>query len=276
MNIFFDIGGSNMRIGKSDDFLRLADVKITKTPASPEEGMEILGEYVRTHGQPDSITGCIAGVISRDGDILKSPNLSQWEGFQLQKEISTRLGVKDVDIKNDALIAGLGESVFGAGKGLSRVVYLTIGTGFGGSLIVDSKVSGQDIGFEPGYQIIDVQDSNGEVAYLEGLVSGSAVQRLRGKPAENIPQTDPMWSNLAQKLAIGINNAVMMWRPDIVILGGSMVDVSPSIQVNEVVNHFNKLKKVFDKPPSIVRGDLGFEVGLYGAMAYRKQLMSLE
>jgi glucokinase len=50
---------------------------------------------------------------------------------------------------------GLGEAVFGAGKGREIVVYMTISTGVGGARIVGGKIDASAMGFEPGHQIID-------------------------------------------------------------------------------------------------------------------------
>jgi len=75
-----------------------------------------------------------------------------------------------VFIENDASIVGLGEAVSGAGMGEEIVVYITVSTGVGGTRIVSGEIDEHAYGFEPGHELINMQDS------LEDLVSGTAVE----------------------------------------------------------------------------------------------------
>src|SRR5437763_2335353 len=71
--------------------------------------------------------------------IIKSHRIEGWDGFPLADWISDLTGLPSV-LGNDADVAGLAEALFGAGKGLSPVFYVTIGSGIGGGLILGGEI----------------------------------------------------------------------------------------------------------------------------------------
>jgi glucokinase len=73
------------------------------------------------------------------GRSIKSHQIEGWDNFPLREWASQLLGVPAV-IGNDADVAGLGEAQFGAGKGLSPIFYITVGTGIGGGFILDGHI----------------------------------------------------------------------------------------------------------------------------------------
>jgi glucokinase len=71
--------------------------------------------------------------------VIKSHQIEGWDDFPLAKWIADLVGLPAV-LGNDADVAGLAEALFGAGKGLSPVFYITIGSGIGGGLIVNGEI----------------------------------------------------------------------------------------------------------------------------------------
>ncbi|HEY1376272.1 MAG TPA: ROK family protein [Gemmataceae bacterium] len=71
--------------------------------------------------------------------VLKSHQVGGWEGFPLADWAEEALGLPTA-LGNDADCAALAEALFGAGKGLSPVFYMTIGSGIGGGLVVNGEV----------------------------------------------------------------------------------------------------------------------------------------
>jgi glucokinase len=71
--------------------------------------------------------------------IIKSHQIEGWDNFPLADWIG---GVVELPaaLGNDADVAGLAEALFGAGKGLSPIFYITIGSGIGGGLIIDGEI----------------------------------------------------------------------------------------------------------------------------------------
>jgi glucokinase len=71
--------------------------------------------------------------------VIKSHQIQGWDDFPLADWLAEMLGWP-VALGNDADVAGLAEALFGAGKGLSPVFYITIGSGIGGALIIDGEI----------------------------------------------------------------------------------------------------------------------------------------
>src|SRR3954452_19283158 len=71
--------------------------------------------------------------------IIKSHQIEGWDDFPLADWVGGLLGWPAV-LGNDADVAGLAEALFGAGKGLSPIYYITIGSGIGGGLIVNGEI----------------------------------------------------------------------------------------------------------------------------------------
>lgn len=71
--------------------------------------------------------------------IIKSHQIEGWDNFPLADWIGDITGLPSV-LGNDADVAGLAEALFGAGKGLSPIFYITIGSGIGGGLIINGEI----------------------------------------------------------------------------------------------------------------------------------------
>ncbi len=71
--------------------------------------------------------------------VIKSHQIEGWDNFPLADWIAELLGLPTA-LGNDADVAGLAEALFGAGKGLSPIFYITIGSGIGGGLIVNGEI----------------------------------------------------------------------------------------------------------------------------------------
>jgi glucokinase len=71
--------------------------------------------------------------------VIKSHQISGWDGFTLASWISDLLELPAA-LGNDADVAGLAEALFGAGKGVSPVFYVTVGSGIGGGFIIDGQI----------------------------------------------------------------------------------------------------------------------------------------
>src|SRR5262249_26165058 len=99
-----------------------------------------------------------------------------------------------VALGNDADVAGLAEALFGAGKGLSPVFYVTVGSGIGGGLIIDGRIH-RGVGrgaAEIGHLRVPL---GGRWVPLEGVASGWGMQQ---RAAGRVPCDGPL---TVQKLA---------------------------------------------------------------------------
>ncbi len=274
--MLFDIGGTKTRIALSTGGKTFGEPKVIPTPKDFEKGILLFRDAALelSGGKKiEAVAGGIAGPIDREKTMLvNSPHISGWIRKPLKKELEKALGAQ-VYIENDAAMVGLGEAAFGKGKGKRVVVYMTVSTGVGGSRIVNGRIDESAMGFEPGHQIIDptgslCPDCKSVPGYLERYISGSAIERRYKKKAYEI--FDPkVWEEEARLLAYGLNNTIVHWSPDIVILGGS---VTRRIPLNRVRFHLRRIMKIFPKVPPVERAVLGDFGGLYGAMYFLKNL----
>lgn len=274
--ILFDIGGTKTRIALSTDLKSIEKVEHFKTPASFEDGLKKMIETIE--GLSDKKVVAIAGGIrgplneAKTG-IVNDTALSKWAGKSLVGALQEHFDVP-VFLENDAAVAGLGEAIFGAGKGLDIIAYHTVSTGVGGVKIEDGDIDHASIGFEPGHQVLDIDRTIlGEdiVPTLENLVSGTAVEQRFGIKPYEIPQSDIVWDELAEYLAQGLHNTILYWSPDAIILGGSMIIGDPRIEVDAVRKYTVAALDSFVPCPFITTAKLGDEAGLYGAMAILKK-----
>ncbi len=257
MYLVFDIGGTNIRIATSQDGKTLDRIESTPTPTNFSEAMSIFKQIALKLTQGEKIKAAAGGVRR-----LNHPTIPLWVGEPLKQSLEKILNTAAY-LENDAALAGLGEAVLGAGKGKKIVAYITVSTGIGGARIVNGSIDQNSLGFEPGNQIISLDNPPG---YLEKYISGSALEKKYGVKGEKL--VDPKaWDEVAKILAIGLNNVIVFWSPDIVVLGGS---VAKSIPLENVNIYLKEILKIFPQVPEVVRISLGNEGGLYGALEYLK------
>jgi len=271
MYIVADIGGTKMRIAKSEDLQTIGEPLIIDTPQKYSEGVADIIRVCRqmsAGGPIEAMAFAITGVVSDDGKIpLTSPHLPDWKEKPLAREVEAALSTK-VHLLNDTAQVGLGEAVFGAGKGSRILVYVTVSTGVNGVRIVEGKIDPAAFGFEIGGQYLFVGESE---RTLEDLVSGRAVQEKYEVRPKEIEKDSPVWEELAKLFAYGLHNTILHWSPDRVVLGGSMFN-EVGISVERVKFHAGQIMRKFPALPEIVHSKLGDVGGLWGGIARLKQL----
>ncbi len=275
MYLLFDIGGTKMRIAFSPDGNAFGTPGIIPTPRDFKKGVLLFRDIALelSGGRKiDAVAGGIAGPLDREKTMLvNSPHISGWIGKPLKEELQKVLKAP-VYIENDAAMVGLGEAIYGKGKGRRVVVYMTISTGVGGSRIIDGKIDESAMGFEPGHQIIDpigalCPECKSVPGYLERYISGSAIEKRYRKKSYEISNPG-VWEEVARFLAYGLNNTIVHWSPDVVVLGGS---VAGKIPLSRVRFHLRKIMKIFPKIPPIEKAVLGDIGGLYGALHFLRR-----
>ena len=281
MYILFDIGGTNMRVALSRDGETFGDPKIIPTPKDFDAGMLALKNIATelTHGeQIMGAAGGIAGTLSRDrATFLNGPHLAGWNGKPIKAALEGAFGAPTY-VENDTAIVGLGEAVAGAGKGYPIVAYITVSTGVGGVRIVNQKIDVSAMGFEPGHQIFDAggglhdKSVGGRGIDLEGYISGTAIsERYLKKPYEITDEA--FWDDMARLLAYGLHNTIVHWSPDIVVIGGSMMN-KIGIPIDRVHAHLKGILHIFPELPVIAHSALADIGGIHGALVYIKQRLS--
>lgn len=273
MYLVFDIGKTKMRLATYSEDEGLGIEHIAQVPESFADFAQEFSIAAKKCSQGVDIKAAVGGIgMPLNKDRTTSVG-RHWVDEPIKETLEKELGVP-VYLHNDAAMVGLGEAVHGAGVGYNVVAYVTVSTGVGGARIVNGEIDEYSVGFEPGHQIIDPDktlclECAGNT--LEEYVSGAAIAKRFEKPPYEIPQSDPLWNELAQFLAYGLNNIIVHWRPDVVVLGGSMIVGDPAILIKDIQKHLKNTLTIFPEAPPVVLAQLGDVGGLHGAVAYIKQ-----
>lgn len=176
-----EIGGTKLQLG-----LGAGDGIITRLarrdvqPAHGAEGVraQIVEAFRSLETPVDAVGVGFGGPIDADRGIVTTSNqVGGWSGFPLREWVQEVCGTDRVVVQNDADTAALGEARFGAGRGLSPILYVNSGSGIGGGLIVDGKIyRGSGVGaIEIGHLWMREDDGYEEAKTLEGIASGWAI-----------------------------------------------------------------------------------------------------
>jgi glucokinase len=277
MYLVFDIGGSKIRLGISEDKQTLSgEPKVIDTPKDFAEGIKILKETVAgmLNGKKlTAVAGGVAGVLDKTrSELARAPHIEDWAWKPLRSELEKAFNCP-VRLENDSAVVGLGEAHEGRGKGQKIVAYLTVSTGVGGARIINGKIDENSFGFEPGHQLIVPEGEMclacGIKGHLEAYISGYQVGIRYKMPAYEIADAG-VWEELSKYLAFGVNNILVHWSPDIVVIGGSMMK-RVGIPIERVREHLKEIFKIFPAVPPIELATLGDLGGLYGGLALHRE-----
>ena len=261
MALGVDIGGTKSAVvlAKTDGtILHRRSIK-TGSEIEPLEALAQLAAMSRellTLPEAQDVVGagvsCGGPLDTKTGVIYAPPNLPKWTAVPVQAFFEKALKLP-VRVENDANATALAEWKFGAGRGVQNMVFITMGTGIGGGLILDGKLyrGANDLAGELGHQTILMNGplcGCGKRGCLEALASGPAIARLAresmrygrakrvlalagGRPdditavhvVEAALDADPFATQILQEagtyMGIGIANLIMFLNPERVVLG---------------------------------------------------------
>lgn len=262
-----DIGGTKIAVGMVDDNGRV--LSRVETPAAEcavySAGIAHVARMLRGASQIANApltgvgigsTGWLNPFSGEFGDVDFFPG---WKGCNPVKDLQREFGIK-VALENDGDASALGEAAWGAGKDKSQLIYVTVGTGIGGGIVLNGHLyRGADQGHpEIGHHVIDAsgpQCTCGFRGCWEVLATGPAMaewyneqckgqaaQSGAGKPqlsAKEVFESARGGDALARKavdrehyyLGLGIANLINLWMPEMIVLGGSIMK---SVQLDEV------------------------------------------
>ncbi len=178
-----------------------------------------LAHLVLRGREPAAIGVSFGGPVrASQGLVVLSHHVAGWENVllceQLEKEFHTR-----VVMDNDANVAALGETKFGAGRNCSSVLYITVSTGVGGGWILDGEIyrGANELAGEIGHVVIDPQGPPcvcGRRGCVEQLACGPAIarmarERLGKNPAHGHILRGMIENDLSQVTALRVNQAAL-------------------------------------------------------------------
>ncbi|MGO1368605.1 MAG: ROK family protein [Senegalia sp. (in: firmicutes)] len=230
--------------------------------------------------------------------IIYATNL-KWKNVPLGRDLKANYNLP-IYIDNDATVAGIAESVRGVTKGYKNSIFVTLGTGVGGGLIINDRVysGSHNKGSEIGHMIIgeNFYDCNcGNNGCLETFASATAIDKYTQKLIdegfkdeefmkalsrnENIIDTKLVFdlakanNKLALKsinrmtdyLSIGLSNLINLLNPDIIAIGGGVSKAGDYLleQINDKIINYVTFKE--GKTSEIKTSQLGNDAGIIGA-----------
>ncbi len=278
-------------VGTGPDDVRAEARFPTTTPAETiGRAVAFFREQERRHGRPAAIGIGTFGPLDPDpasptfGYITSTPK-PHWANVDLAGAIRAALDVP-IGFDTDVNVAGLGEWRWGAAQGLSNFIYLTIGTGVGGGVIIDGKpVHGlvhPELGHIPLPHDRAADPYPGRCPFhgdcLEGMAAGPAIGERWGQSAAALPPDHAAWELEAHYLALALQAFICTLSPQRIILGGGVMEQSqlfPLVRgkVQKYMNGYIQSPAILsDIDNYIVPPGLGNRAGVLGALAQAQQV----
>lgn len=230
--------------------------------------------------------GCTGPVDPISGEIGDVDFLKEWKGANPVLELAREFGVQ-VAMENDADAAALGEASWGAGQGREHMIFVTVGTGIGGGIVIGGKLYRGVGGAHPevGHHVIDGSGPQcfcGARGCWEVLARGPAMTEwmLTQKKESDEPLTAKRICEMARAgdgtakravereahyLGMGVANLVTLFTPEVIVMGGSVMGSADLLMdgIRAVVRQNCGLVP-FEKS-EIRLASLGAQTGLIGA-----------
>ena len=282
-----EAGGTKMVLAVVDEEGKILD-RVSLPTHAPDETMPQMIGYFREKQVSALGIGCFGPLdlnaeSDTYGNITATPKLA-WRDYPMLTAFRQALRVP-VGLDTDVNGAALAETVLGAARGLKNILYITVGTGIGGGVIIHGKpVHGlmhPEIGHIPIRPMKDDPMPQGICPYHgccpEGMASGPAIEKRWGISAKELPEGHPAWDMEAYYLAQVCACAMLSFSPEKIIMGGGVMQrkfLFPMIRektvalLNGYITHpviNGGLQKYITEP------GLGTDSGILGAYLLAKE-----
>lgn len=285
-----EAGGTkfNCALGRGpNDLLEIARIATT----TPRETLEAVAQWFSLmksrHGAFAGMgIGCF-GPVDLDeksqtyGYITSTPKPG-WQNTDVVGMLKARFKVP-VAFDTDVNGAVLGEYLWGGGQQIDPLVYITIGTGVGGGVLVNGRLLHGLLHPEIGHMHVPPPRKSkaimrrGQCPFhshcVEGYVSGPAIAKRWGVRAERLPVDSPAWEEVAEVLAHLCLNLTFTLSPKRIILGGGVMEQEQLLPLihgafTKLMNGYLRVAEMGVKIGDyITRPALGSQAGLLGALA---------
>ena len=243
---------------------------------TPSETLGRVVEFFRAHTARIAAVGVACfGPVDLDprsatfGRITTTPKPG-WAGTDVVGAL--RALALPIAFDTDVNGAALGEHRWGAGRGVEPFVYVTVGTGIGGGVVVGGRPVHGLVHPEMGHVPIprDADDGFAGVCpyhrgCLEGLASGVALRARWGAAPETLPADHAAWPRQARYLALGICAMTAILSPPRIALGGGVMR-APGL-LERVRGEVAAALAGYVRAPELVPPALGERAGVLGAVA---------
>jgi glucokinase len=300
-----DLGGTKMLLGALDAGSEVVwESREASTGQSEDELVELL---VREVGEARAERPGIAAIgmgipatIDHDRGLAVSAVNLPIENLPLRDLVRERTGLP-ASLDNDANVAALAESLFGAAKGARDAVMLTIGTGIGGGLILGGEIyrGATGAGAELGHMAIDMdgppcQGNCPNRGCVETLASGTALGREGREAAERRPGSAlgamradgreidgravteaalggdetaiAVFDLVGRRLGVALASFANIFEPEVIVIGGGVIAAGDLLLEPARAELRARALTPMNRIP-VVAAELGQDAGMIGAAA---------
>ena len=290
--IGLDIGGTNLSVGLVSDEGQVLELVREATPRDGAAAADLLVKMTRsllTTVEASSVAGIGVGfggpVNFAEQSIVRSHHVAGWApGLKLGARFADEFALPTL-MDNDANCGGLGETVFGAAQGYDSVVYVNVGTGIGGAVLLGGRVhhGAHSTAGEIGHTVVVPGGplcTCNKRGCLEALSSGSAIGRegrvagmgdVTGKEVgERALAGDPVALQVVAQagtwLGVSLGNLASLLDPQIFVIGGGVSDLGEAF-LDPARAAFAATAMPAARETPIVKAQFGYDAGVIGAAA---------
>lgn len=296
-----DIGGTSIKYGlleEKDNEIIISEKNSIDTRVTVdnnyilEDLIKLIQEIIKNH-KIKGICVSSAGVIDSDkGEVVfAGPTIPNYTGTKIKKTIESKFNIP-CEVENDVNCAGLGEYWYGVGKRSSSMVCLTIGTGIGGSIILNGNLI-NGYGFtagEVGYMVVNddnIQNIASTSALIKNvynkkknkgekyIITGDDIDNLNGYLIFEAAKKGDIdciegIDNLVEKLSVVLQNIIYLINPEIIVIGGGIAKQKDYLEEKIINSVYSKLVGDIFKKTKISLAQSGNDAGMIGAFYHFK------
>jgi len=292
MNIGIDIGGSHIGIGLIGSngeiiWKKETDIKYEKKDDSTKVIINVIVKDINDLLSENNINIKDIGMIGiahpgvlKDNIVIKAKNLGVYN-FDYIKELKKYFDI-DIKIKNDATCSGIAEKKFGNMKEYSDCIFLSMGTGVGGTAFINNILLEPNLnsGMEFGHTIISVENKNSETPddnyksfqyycsmknfkkdiikelklkeETKGREVLEIIKSLKKNKFENneYNKIENKIEKYVKYMAIGVSNLINIFEPEVICMGGSF-SYFEEILLNKIIKEINEKELLYIKRDKI-------------------------
>lgn len=280
-----EAGGTKFVCGIGNDALDIVE-RVSFPTTTPSETMSLVFDYFDQYKDQLKAIGVgsfgpidIKKESPTYGYITNTPKIP-WQQYDFVGSLKERYQIP-IAWTTDVNSSAYGELKKGAGKGLSSLVYYTIGTGVGGGAFSNGDFVGGFTHSEMGHVYVERHPNDhydGNCPFhgncLEGMTAGPSIEDRYGIKGQDLAEDHEVWDFIAYYIAQAVYNTTLYFAPERIIIGGGVMKQAHLLE--KVYGYFDTLMKNYVTVPSldhyVVTPGLGDDAGTVGCLGLARDL----
>ncbi len=291
-----DVGGTNVKLGLVDDkgdIVHRLSFSTKNVSATPEKLTAALCESVGAILRKDRISKSMVSGVGvglpglvdvKNGIVRILPNIPGWKDVPLKKTMEKKLGL-GVCLENDVNMITLGEWQYGAGKGLTDVVFMTLGTGVGAGLILNGAIyrgpgfAAGEVGHAPlnedgpacgcgGWGCFERYVGNKELQRLAVKMfkqDDITLEDVYAKAVDGKNKALKFWDTVGERVGNGLVGTVNLLNPQAIVVGGGVARSFAFLEPAIARTLRRRAMRTQGEMVRIIKAQLDDDAGIIGA-----------